>query len=413
MESKYQEYMSEEKGYDAILAMEEASRCLLCYDAPCSKACPANSDPAKFIRSIRFQNYKGAVESLRLNNPLAGVCARVCPTEKLCASGCIRAGLDKPIEIGKLQRFLTDFEESIKQKVYAPTKLDKARIAIIGSGPSGISCANVLARNGYQVTIFERRSKTGGYLTYGIPPFRLLNQVVENEIKKTLDLGIKVVYNSELGTNISFDSLMIEGFKAIVLATGYEEANVLSIFKDNPYVETAIDFLARLKMQEGKTPLPEDILVIGGGDVAMDVVSSAKLLNVKKVTAVARETLDIFPASTKELFDALSLNARIIPGFTPVSIDGSKVTFEDVLGHGSMTISASKIILATGQISRNYVPELSKEKNDYVVNDYMTTEEGIFATGDIVCGDKTVVEAVKKGKECAESVMSFLTSEVK
>lgn len=405
--------MSEEKGYDAILAMEEASRCLLCYDAPCSKACPANSDPAKFIRSIRFQNYKGAAESLRLNNPLAGVCARVCPIEKLCASGCVRAGLDKPINIGKLQRFLTDFEESVKQKVYEPVKLDKTRVAIIGSGPSGISCANILARNGYQVTIFERRSKVGGYLTYGIPPFRLPNKVVENEIKKTLDLGVKVVYNSELGTNISFDSLMIEGFKAIVLATGYEEANILNMFKDNPYVESAIDFLARLKLQEGKTPLPEDILVIGGGDVAMDVISSAKLLGVNKVTAVARENMEEFPASSKELIDALSLNARVIPGFTPISVDGSKVTFEDVLGHGNMTITASKIILATGQISKNYSEELVKERNDYIVKKYMTSEEGVFATGDIVCGDKTVVEAVKKGKECAESVMSYLKSEGK
>lgn len=403
-------YLQEKSGLTPILAAEEAARCLLCLDAPCSKSCPANSDPAKFIRSIRFRNIEGAVDTLRINNPLAGVCARVCPTEKYCQQGCIRAGMDRPIDIAALQRFLTDYEQQTGYQAVEPVERTKERIAVIGSGPAGLSCANILARNGYQVTIFEKHNHAGGYLTYGIPPYRLPEQVVDNEIRHTLDLGVKIIYEAELGRNISFASLKVEGFKAVVLATGYDTARTLPNFSDNPYVESAIDFLSRVKVSEGQVALPNSMLVIGGGDVAMDVAVTAKKLGVKDVTAVARETMEEFPASVGEFDEAINCNVSVIAGFTPVAVQDNTVTFRkvDLTGDSELRLQADKIILAIGQISSGYDPSLEVSHHDLAVEGYRTNLEGIFACGDIVEGDKTVVAAIGKGKACAEAVMNYL-----
>ncbi len=402
------EYLKEKKGLTPLLAQEEAARCLLCLDAPCSKACPCQTDPAKFIRSIRFLNFDGAVDTIRINNPLGGICARVCPTEKYCQQGCIRAGLDKPIDIGALQRYVTDYEEESGYKALEPNSEKRDRVAIIGSGPSGLSAANILARNGYQVTIFEKNKKPGGYLSYGIPPYRLPQSVVENEIKHTTDLGVKIVVDTELGKDISLDSLFIEGFKAIIIATGYDSARTLEMFNDNPYVETAVDFLRRVINCEGKVSLPDEMLVIGGGDVAMDVATTAKVLGVKKVTCVAREDMEHFPASRKEYQEAVDNSVSIISGFTPSEVNGCTVKFNEVDGQGVLSLSSSKIVLAIGQVpSKNGIP-FEFNRGEIEVKDYQTSMPKVFACGDITSGDKTVVYAVKKGKETAEAVMKVL-----
>lgn len=407
------EYIEEKKGLTPLLAAEEAARCLLCLDAPCSKACPANTDPAKFIRSLRFRNLEGAIDTIRINNPMGAICARVCPTEKYCQQGCIRAGLDKPIDIGGLQRFLTDYEDAIDYKAIEPSNEKKDRVAIIGSGPAGLSAANILAREGYQVTIFEKRKRAGGYLTYGIPPYRLPLSVVDKEIKHTLDLGVKIVYDHAFLTDVSFGSLKVEGFKAVILATGYDVGLSLPIFKDNPYVETAVEFLDRVKISEGKVALPSSLLIIGGGDVAMDVAVTAKKLAVKSVTAVARETMDVFPASKEEYDLAIANKVSIIAGFTPVEAIGNKVVFKEVDGEGILELQAPKIILAVGQGPSSYDPDLAVERRDLVVNNYMTNLDGVFACGDITEGDKTVVHAVKKGKEAALAVIQYLSGGAK
>lgn len=407
------EYIEEKKGLTPLLAAEEAARCLLCLDAPCSKACPANTDPAKFIRSLRFRNLEGAIDTIRINNPMGAICARVCPTEKYCQQGCIRAGLDKPIDIGGLQRFLTDYEDAIDYKAIEPSNEKKDRVAIIGSGPAGLSAANILAREGYQVTIFEKRKRAGGYLTYGIPPYRLPLSVVDKEIKHTLDLGVKIVYDHAFLTDVSFGSLKVEGFKAVILATGYDVGLSLPIFKDNPYVETAVEFLDRVKISEGKVALPSSLLIIGGGDVAMDVAVTAKKLAVKSVTAVARETMDVFPASKEEYDLAIANKVSIIAGFTPVEAIGNKVVFKEVDGEGKLELQAPKIILAVGQGPSSYDPDLAVDRRDLVVNNYMTNLDGVFACGDITEGDKTVVHAVKKGKEAALAVIQYLSGGAK
>ena len=174
MPKKYlEEY---ESSFTPRLLMEEASRCLLCHDAPCSKACPAGTDPAKFIRSVRFKNIKGAAETVRINNPLGAICARVCPTERYCQLGCSRSGIDKPIDIGRIQRYITDYEDVLGLSFLEEGKETGKKVAIIGGGPGALSAAALLRSKGHAVDIFEKEKELGGYLRYGIPEYRLPNE---------------------------------------------------------------------------------------------------------------------------------------------------------------------------------------------------------------------------------------------
>ena len=195
MSQKYQEEY--DASYTPRLVMEEASRCLLCLDAPCSSSCPAGTDPAKFIRSVRFKNVKGAAETVRINNILGAICARVCPTERYCQSGCSRSGIDKPIDIGRIQKYITDFEDATKMDIIEVAKPNGIKVAVIGSGPAGLTAAAELAKNGYSVTIFEKENKAGGYLRYGIPEYRLANSIVE--IKKIDKKGVSFRFNTTIG----------------------------------------------------------------------------------------------------------------------------------------------------------------------------------------------------------------------
>jgi len=386
--------------FTPLLAIEEAARCLLCHDAPCSKACPAQTDPAKFIRSLRFRNLMGAVETIRENNPLGGICARVCPTEKYCEGACSRCGIDRPIQIAKLQAYLTEYEKTVGMNVLKKVEIDKEKVAIIGGGPAGIVAAAALASKGYDVTVFEKREKCGGWMTYGIPELRLATKVVESEIAMTRNLGVQFVNNCEFG----------KGFKAILFATGYSEPKTLPMFERSTKVQTAVEFLGQAKQGSIKN-IEKDILIIGGGDVAMDVAMTAKGLGSENIKVVAIETLAEFPASKKELEHARSNNISIFDGFKPVNFDGKTVVFESLVDATKIEIEPSKIILAIGQKDgiAKHLSEITKnDKGNIATNEYQTNLEGVFAAGDIIEGDKTVVYAIKTGKEAAIAIDSYL-----
>ena len=212
MTKKYTEEL--ERGYSVSTVMEEAQRCLLCYDAPCSKACPAGTDPAKFIRSVRFRNFKGAAETIRINNVLGAVCARVCPTERYCESGCSRCGIDKPIDIGGIQRFVTDFEAACGMKVLEKGAANGKRVAVVGSGPAGLQAAATLLQLGYEVEIFEKADRAGGFLRT-IPEYRLPETVVDGEIERIVALGAVI----HCGVNV--DKAKFEELKAGFTIPGY------------------------------------------------------------------------------------------------------------------------------------------------------------------------------------------------
>ena len=402
------DYLKEaEEAYTPLLAIEEASRCLLCLDAPCSKNCPAGTDPARFIRALCFLNEKGAAEIIRENNALGAICARVCPQEKYCKLGCSRSGIDKPIEIGKIQRYITDFEANLKMEILRKPEVElKQKVAIIGSGPGGLELAALLRMKGYQVTIFEKDEKLGGYLRYGIPSYRLPNDVLDLEIKRILDLGVKNLVNHPVDDD-EFKKLK-EEYDAVVVGTGYELAKTLPMFEDDPHVELATQFLKRAKNEGGDIDVYSDTLVIGGGDVAMDVVTTLKRIGTPRVIDVVYEEFNEFKASQKELNEARALNVSIIDGYVPMSYDGKVVTFKHRHLPSAISIEPKHIILAVGQVVR---PQFGLDYNlgEVVANNYRVGDSNVFVVGDISHGDKTVVGAVKTAKEASYFIDAYLT----
>ena len=392
--------------FSFLTVMEEASRCLLCYDAPCSKSCPAGTDPASFIRSVRFRNFKGAAETIRFNNALGAVCARVCPTEKYCQMGCSRSGIDKPIDIGRIQRFVTDFEEAAGMQILEKGEPNGKKIAIAGSGPSGLQAAASLLMAGYEVDIYEKDSKAGGFLRTGIPEYRLPNRIVDIEAARIADLGAKFIYNTEVGKDISMDELKAK-YDAVLIAIGVGKPMILDLFKDHPYAVPSADFLREVKENAGAVEVPDNALVIGGGDSAMDAASTLKLLGVQNVTCVTRKELADFRASKEELETARALGVTIIDGYAPSSVDGKLVTFKHRKLNSELKIEADKIILAVGQYTEAFMLGLDIVKNE-VAFDGCKAADNVFVAGDIARGDKTVVYAVRKGKIAAAAIDDFL-----
>ena len=401
------DYLKEiEPSFTPRLVMEEASRCLLCLDAPCSKSCPAGTDPAKFIRSLRFKNVKGAAETVRINNALGAICARVCPTERYCQLGCSRSGIDKPIDIGRIQRYITDFEAATKMDILEVKPSNGKRVAIVGSGPAGLSAAAELAKEGFAVTIFEKESKAGGYLRYGIPSYRLPNEVVDQEINRIVGLGVEICLNQRVGEDISMDQLK-KDYDAVLVAVGASKGKELEMFANNRRVKIAVDLLKQIKDRKGKVRLPNNVLVIGGGDVAMDVVTSLKLLGVEHISDVVYEKFSEFRASKKELKGAQELGISIIDGYVPVSCKGGTVKFKHRELPAELKIRADMIVLAVGQISDMNGLGLELERGE-VKKEGNHAYDNVFFAGDIGHGEKTVVYAVKLGKEVAQSIKEYL-----
>lgn len=394
--------------FTPLKVIEEAARCLLCHDAPCSQACPAQTQPDRFIRSVYFRNFKGAAQTIRENNALGAVCARVCPTEKLCEAGCSRSSIDEPIKIGKIQQYVTDFEQSTGMKVYAPGNKKLGKIAIVGSGPAGLQAAVSLNQLGYDVTIYEKEAQAGGWLRYGIPEFRLSNTIVDQEIDRIKETGVTIALGKEAGKDITLEQLKKDNL-AVLVAVGFSYGNVLPMFENNARVETAVDFLADAKTKQGKINVPKTALIIGGGDVAMDAATTLKAVGCESVTCVAREEFNEFLASKHELEIARSMNISIIDGFTPVQVKDNEVTFEHVRQKNRLSVVAEKIILAVGQRAQldGFAP-VTHERNIVQTKQYQTNDPQVFAAGDIVQGDKTVVYAVKTGKEAAKAIHQYL-----
>lgn len=399
-------------GFTPRTAMEEAARCLLCHDAPCSKGCPAGTDPAKFIRSIRFRNVKGAAETIRENNILGGTCAHVCPYNRLCEEACSRCGIDKPIQIGLLQRYAIEQEEALGMKTLAaPAEKKSAKVACIGAGPASLACAAKLAQEGYEVTIYEAEAKAGGVLTYGITPSRLPQSVVDHDIKQVEDLGVKFVFNTKVDS-AKFAELQKE-YKAIFIGVGLWQTKLPDIpGTDLPGVMAAADFLKKARTTGESFNPGKKVVVVGGGNVAMDCAVTAKLLGAD--TAIYyRRSIEEAPAEMEELQHVLELGVSITTGFAPAEVTGSGkvegMKFKGRDGVSEASVACDTVIFAIGQGAEAVpAPVKVNEKGLVVVSGSKTNVEGVFAGGDIAHGGKTVVEAVAAGKVAAFEIGEYL-----
>lgn len=388
-----------ENGWNVRLVMEEAARCLLCDDAPCSHDCPAGTDPGKFIRSIRFKNFKGAARTIRNNNILGASCAEICPRERLCEKACSRCGIDRPIQIGRLQAFAMDQEKIFKMKTLEAAASNGKKVLCIGAGPSSLSVAAELAKMGCDVTIVDENEKAGGLLRYGITPSRLSDAVIDQDIDAVKSLGVKFEMNKRIekkdlaGVSSQYDAV----FVGIGLSASKMIPNLAG--SDLKGCTTALAFLKNARKSGGKIDKLGRVVIIGGGDVAMDCASTAKQIGADSIYVSFIETMETMPASKKELDYTVSLGVPVIPAFKPVKVNGSdcvkSVSLESMDGASTMELAADTVIFAVGQ----------KAEDEFVG----TKQEGnVFVGGDFAHGGKTVVEAVQSGKEVAKEIAKFL-----
>ena len=400
-------------GFTHRTAIEEAARCLLCHDAPCSKGCPAGTDPAKFVRSIRFRNVKGAAETIRSNNVLGGSCARVCPYDRLCEEACSRCGIDRPIEIGKLQRYAIEQEEIFGMKTLEAGEAKPGKVACIGAGPASLAAAAELRKAGYAVTIFEKEEKAGGMLTYGIVPSRLPQSVIDHDVAMVEAMGVKF----EFGKKVTIAD--VDDYDAVFVGTGLWGTKL----PESPGTElkgvyAAADYLKAARTsgkQEGKK-----VVVIGGGDVAVDCAVTAKLLGAEDVRIVYRRTLEEAPGNMNEFQYALSLGIGMTTNMAPAAIEGAgkveAMTFtgrEGRLDGSELKLACDTVVFAIGQKAEPVEGVAANEKGGVAAEEGKTNVAKVFAAGDIVNGGKTVVEAVAAGKEAAAAIAAYLEKGVK
>lgn len=388
-----------EKGLNVRLVMEEAARCLLCEDAPCSHDCPAGTDPGKFIRSIRFKNFKGAARTIRNNNILGASCAEICPRERLCEKACSRCGIDRPIEIGRLQAFAMEQERVFKMKTLEAGAPNGKKVLCIGAGPSSLSVAAELAKLGTDVTIVDENEKAGGLLRYGITPSRLSDAVIDQDIDAVKSLGVKFEMNKRIEKRDV--AVLSTKYDAIYLGVGLSASKMIPNLQgsDLKGCVTALSFLKNARSQSGKIDKLGRVVIIGGGDVAMDCASTAKQIGADSIYVAFVETMETMPASKKELDYTISLGVPVIPAFKPVKVNGTEcvksVSLQSMDNASTMELAADTVIFAVGQKAEEAFNGMKREGN-------------IFVGGDFAYGGKTVVEAVRSGKEVAKEIAEFL-----
>jgi dihydropyrimidine dehydrogenase (NAD+) subunit PreA len=418
-------------------AMQEAGRCLLCYDAPCDTGCGAAADPATFIFRLRMGDIKGAVRALRERNVLAATCAYVCPTCRLCAEACTRAGLDEPIRIAELQGFLADYERRHGMTVLqAPVPGDR-KVAVIGSGPAGLSAAANLALKGYRVDVFEKKEQPGGLLRYGIPDHRLPPEILDHEIDLIQRLGVRFECGKAVRTPDELQALLSNGYDAVFVSTGCDEVYHVGMPGEGLQgVDLWDSFLSRSKNPVLRRALQvvvkgKRVVVVGGGSVAMDCAVTARQLGADRVYAVSLESMEELPADMEERTQAFAEGIRFRPNsrVTEILGDGTRVTgvrgveirwkkpgllvpqnAEDIPG-SDFSLPADIVVQA---ISAGLSPELkamlsglraAKGGRPEVDTDSMrTSHPQIFAGGDVVAAGKTVSSAVRDGKKAADAI---------
>ena len=424
-------------GFTAELARDEASRCLGCKNAPCMKGCPVGVRIPEFLALVKQGDYEKAGEVIKSTNSLPSVCGRVCPQEEQCEKNCVRAKIDGAVSIGGVERFVGDFMLTVPSKTRDIEPCGK-RVAVVGSGPSGLTCAAQLAAKGVEVTVFEAFHKAGGVLVYGIPEFRLPKKLVEAEANKLKDLGVKFELDTVIGKTITIDELLAE-YDAVFIGSGaglpmfmnVPGENLNGVFSANEYLTRvnlmgAYDENAITPVQRGK-----NVVIVGAGNVAMDAARTALRMGAESVTVVYRRGREEMPARKEEIRHAEQEGVKFAFLTNPVRFDGENGWVKDAtcirmeLGapdasgrrspvpiEGSeFTVPADMVVVALGTspnplIKDSYDKLQTARRGILAVDDdMMTSVDGIYAGGDAVTGAATVILAMGAGRKAAHSIL--------
>lgn len=424
-------------GFTAELARDEASRCLGCKNAPCMKGCPVGVRIPEFLALVKQGDYEKAGEVIKSTNSLPSVCGRVCPQEEQCEKNCVRAKIDGAVSIGGVERFVGDFMLTVPSKTRDIEPCGK-RVAVVGSGPSGLTCAAQLAAKGVEVTVFEAFHKAGGVLVYGIPEFRLPKKLVEAEANKLKDLGVKFELDTVIGKTITIDELLAE-YDAVFIGSGaglpmfmnVPGENLNGVFSANEYLTRvnlmgAYDENAITPVQRGK-----NVVVVGAGNVAMDAARTALRMGAESVTVVYRRGREEMPARKEEIRHAEQEGVKFAFLTNPVRFDGENGWVKDAtcirmeLGEpdasgrrspvpvagSEFTVPADMVVVALGTspnplIKDSYDKLQTARRGILAVDDdMMTSVDGIYAGGDAVTGAATVILAMGAGRKAAHSIL--------
>ena len=433
-------------GYTKEMAQEEAARCLNCKKPRCVDGCPVNVPIPHFIQEVVNGDFEKAYEIITTENALPAICGRVCPQENQCEGKCIRGIKGESVAIGRLERFADYHRDHGKP---TETKIEKngKKVAIVGSGPSGISCAGELAKRGYDVTVFEALHKTGGVLSYGIPEFRLPKDLVQAEIDGVADLGVKFETNVVVGRSITIDELQESGYDAVFVGAGAGLPRFQGIPGENlDGVYAANEFLTRVNLMKGyefpKHPTPvkvaDTVCVVGAGNVAMDAARTAKRLGAKNVYIVYRRSDAEIPARAEEVHHAKEEGIIFKLLTNPVAVHGDNGSVKalecvemelgepDASGRRrpiakegtNFTIDCGTVVIAIGQspnpLIRQTTPGLDCQKWGGIIVEEETnhtSKEGVWAGGDVVTGAATVILAMGAGKKAAKAIYKKLSGE--
>lgn len=427
-------------GYTKEMAIEEATRCLNCPKKPCMDGCPVNVPIPGFIEKVAEGDFEAAYEIITSENALPAICGRVCPQENQCEGKCVRGVKGEPVGIGRLERFVADYH--MANAAQTPVEIEKngKKVAVVGCGPSGLTCAGELAKKGYEVTIFEALHKAGGVLSYGIPEFRLPKDLVAKEIENVKNLGVAIETNVIVGRSLTIDDLMEDGYKAVFVGSGaglprflnIPGENLLGVYSANEFL-TRVNLMKAYKFPEAPTPVKvgKNVAVVGAGNVAMDAARTAKRLGAENVYIVYRRGEDEVPARQEEVHHAKEEGIIFKLLNNPCEIHGEEgwVTGMEVIKQelgepdasgrrspvpvegSNYVIPVETVIIAIGQspnpLIRQTTPGLETQKWGGIIveEDTMkTSKEGVYAGGDTVTGAATVILAMGAGKKAAKAI---------
>ena len=432
-------------GYTEEQAVDEANRCLHCPKKPCQSGCPVSINIPEFIAKIKERDFEGAYQVIHQSSSLPAVCGRVCPQETQCESKCVRGIKGEPVAIGRLERFVADWHNAHATEAPAVPAPNGHKVAIIGAGPSGLTCAGDLAKLGYDVTVFEALHLAGGVLVYGIPEFRLPKAIVKKEVENLQDLGVEVKTNMVIGRVLSVDELFEMGYKAIFIGSGaglpsfkgIEGEDLIGVYSANEYLTRTN--LMKAYLEDYDTPIikSKSVAVVGGGNVAMDAARCAKRLGAENVYIVYRRGMEEMPARKEEVHHAMEEGIIFKNLNNPVKILGDEngrvramECIEMELGEpdasgrrkpiakegSNFELPVDTVIMSIGTspnpLIRSTTPGLDTNKRGcLVVNEdtMQTTREGVYAGGDAVTGAATVILAMGAGKQAAQSIDEYLS----